>query len=198
MKSMKTTVLLASLAAALAANAAQAQSSARSSNYKPRAPAVNYTHAGVRYLYQDLDKYNCDQDGINLYGSLDIQDGWFARAGYSDVSGDVCGSSNVVAGGGYHARFDQNLDMYGTLSFESISPDEGDSDSGMIIAGGLRGFLSGSLEGGLEIFHSTTFDGTTGINGLLAFWFTPAVALTGEVGLASDVTTFAVGARLNF
>lgn len=199
MKSMKTTVLIASLAAALAAHAAEAQNNTRSPNYTPRAPAVNYTHAGVRYMFQDLDKLDCDQDGINLYGSLDIQDGWFAKAAYSDVSGDNnCGSSNVVVGGGFHTRFDRRMDMYATLSFESISPDVGDSDSGLILAGGLRGFLSGNLEGGLEVFHSTTFDGTTGIGGVLAYWFNDAVALTGDVVLASEVTTFAVGARFNF
>lgn len=201
MKSMKTTVLIASLAAALAANAAEAQNNRPNTSYKPRAPAVSYTHAGARYMFQDLDEYNCDQDGINLYGSLDIQDGWFARAAFSDVSGDNgCGSSNVVAGGGYHTRFDQNMDMYATLSFESISPDgEGnDSDSGLIMAGGIRGFLTGQLEGGIEIFHSTTFDGTTGINGVLAYWFNDVVAMTGDVGLASDITTFAVGVRFNF
>lgn len=198
MKSMKTTVVLASLAAALAVSAAQAQNT-RTPNYKPRAPAVSYTHAGVRYLFQDLDEYNCDQDGLNLYGSLDIQDGWFAKAAYTDVSGDRnCGSSTVTAGGGFHTRFDQRMDMYATLSFESTSPEVGDSDSGLVMAGGIRGFLTDGLEGGLEIFHATAFDGTTGINGVLAYWFNDAVAITGDLGLASDVTTFAIGARLNF
>jgi hypothetical protein len=198
MKSIKLTVLLASLAAVLAANAAEAQSTRPANNYKPNAPAVSYTYVGARYMSQDLDKYDCDQDGINLYGSLDIQDGWFAKAGYTDVSGDICGSSSVAAGGGYHTRFDQRMDMYATLSFESVSPDEGPSDSGLVMAGGLRGFLTGQLEGGVELFHSTTGDGTTGISGLLAYWFNDAFAITGDVGLASEVTTFAVGARLNF
>jgi|GEM_PF-865141 len=199
MKSMKTTIAIASLAAILAANAAEAQNTRPNTSYKPRAPAVSYTYAGARYMFQDLDDHNCDQDGINLYGSLDIQDGWFAKAAFTDVSGDNnCGSSTVNAGGGYHTRFDDRMDMYATLSFESTSPDVGDSDSGLVMAGGIRGFLTGNLEGGLEIFHATAFDGTTGINGLLAYWFNDAVALTGDVGLASDVTTFAIGARLNF
>lgn len=198
MKSLKRSLILGSVITALTATAAQAQNT-RTPNYTPRAPAVSYTHAGARYMFQDLDEYDCDQDGINIYGSLDVQDGWYAKASFTDVSGDgTCGSSSFIAGGGYHTRFDNRMDMYATLSFESISPDIGDSDSGLIMAGGLRGFISEQLEGGVELFHSTTYDGTTGINGVLAYWFNESWAMTGDVGLSSDVTTFAIGARLNF
>ncbi len=201
MKSVKSCLLLGSLlAAGFATSAAQAQNN-RAPNYNNTlAPAVSFTHVGLRYMFQDLDQYDCDQDGPNIYGSLDIQDGWYARASFSDVSGDDgCGSSNVQAGGGYHTRFEDNMEMYASLSFESISPEgDADSDSGLVMAAGLRGFLTQQLEGGVELMHSTTFDGNTAINGLLAYWFNDAVAATFDVGLGSDVTTFAVGARLNF
>jgi hypothetical protein len=201
MKSVKSCLLLGSLlAAGFATSAAQAQNN-RAPNYNNTlAPAVSFTHVGLRYMFQDLDQYDCDQDGPNIYGSLDIQDGWYARASFSDVSGDDgCGSSNVQAGGGYHTRFEDNMEMYASLSFESISPEgDVDSDSGLVMAAGLRGFLTQQLEGGVELMHSTTFDGNTAINGLLAYWFNDSVAATFDVGLGSDVTTFAVGARLNF
>jgi hypothetical protein len=201
MKSVKSCWLLGSLlAAGFATSAAQAQNN-RAPNYNNTlAPAVSFTHVGLRYMFQDLDQYDCDQDGPNIYGSLDIQDGWYARASFSDVSGDDgCGSSNVQAGGGYHTRFEDNMEMYASLSFESISPEgDVDSDSGLVMAAGLRGFLTQQLEGGVELMHSTTFDGNTAINGLLAYWFNDSVAATFDVGLGSDVTTFAVGARLNF
>ena len=200
MKSLKRSLILGSVITALTATAAQAQNT-RTPNYTPRAPAVSYTYAGARYMFQDLDypDFSCDQDGINVYGSLDIRDGWYAKASFSDVSGDNnCGSTTVSAGGGYHTRFDDRMDMYASLAFESVSPDEGDGDSGLVLAAGLRGFVSEHLEGNVELFHATTQDGTTGINGLLAYWFSEAWAGTLDVGLSSDVTTFAVGARLNF
>jgi len=197
MKSVKSCLLLGSLLTAFATSAAYAQNN-RVQNYNTRAPAISFTHVGLRYMFQDLDKYNCDQDGPNIYGSLDIEDGWYARASFSDVSGDECGSSNVQAGGGFHTQFDRNMEMYASLSFESISPDVGDSDSGLIMAAGLRGFFRPQLEGGVELMHSTTGDGTTAINGLLAYWFNDAVGATFDLGLGSDVTTFAIGARLNF
>ncbi len=201
MKTVKSSLLLGSLLAAFATSAAHAQNT-RAPNYNTqRAPVISFTHVGARYMFQDLDGdgFSCDQDGPNIYGSLDIQDGWYARAAFSDVSGNRgCGSTNVQVGGGYHTRFDDNMEMYASLSLESISPDGTGSDSGLVMAAGLRGFLSGQLEGGIELMHSTTFDGNTAINGLLAYWFNDAVAATFDVGLGSDVTTFAVGARLNF
>lgn len=201
MKSVKSGLLLGSLLAVFATSAAHAQNN-RAPNYTTqRAPVISFTHVGARYMFQDIDHndFSCDQDGPNIYGSLDIQDGWYARASFSDVSGDHgCGSTNVQAGGGYHTRFDDNMHMYASLSFESISPDHGSSDSGLILAAGLRGFLAAQLEGGVELMHSTTGDGNTAINGLLAYWFNDAVAATFDVGLGSDVTTFALGARLNF
>lgn len=202
MKSIKGCLLLSSMVAAFATSAAYAQNN-RAQNYNTpaRAPAISFTHVGLRYMFQDIDKseFSCDQDGPNVYGSLDIQDGWYARAAFSDVSGDNgCGSTNVQVGGGFHTQFDRNMEMYASLSFESISPDYGDSDSGLILAAGLRGFLTGQLEGGVELMHSTTGDGNTAINGLLAYWFNDAVAGTFDLGLGSDVTTFAIGARLNF
>jgi hypothetical protein len=199
MKSVKSCLLLGSMLAAFATSAAHAQNN-RAQNYnttQQRAPVISFTHVGARYMLQDLD--GCDQDGPNIYGSLDIQDGWYARASFSDVSGsNGCGSTNVQVGGGFHTLLDRNLHMYGSLSFESISPDGWDSDSGLVLAAGIRGFLTGQLEGGVELMHSTTFDGNTSINGLLAYWFNDVVAITGDVGLGSEVTTFAIGARLNF
>lgn len=203
MKSIKSSLLLGSLVAALGASAAEAQTNSNVQNYSAsnRAPVISFTHVGARYMFQDLDQddANCDQDGPNIYGSLDIQDGWYARASFADVGGDHgCGSRNVQVGGGFHTQLDRNLTAYGSLSFETISPDHWKSDSGLIFAAGIRGFLTKELEGGLELQHSTTFDGNTSINGLLAYWFNDMIAATVDVGLGSDITTFAIGARLNF
>jgi hypothetical protein len=199
MKHIKTGLFVGTaMAALMAASVAQAQN-VRSQN-NANAPVISYTHVGARYMFQDLDINggSCDQDGINVYGSMDVKEGWFAKASFADVSGDGCGSTSVSVGGGIHSRLDRNLDAYATLSFESISPNHGSSDSGLILAAGLRGFLGQQLEGGVELYHSTTFDGQTAIHGSLLYWFNDALAVTGDLGLGSDVTTFAIGARLNF
>lgn len=161
-------------------------------------PGITYNYVGARYMFQSIDSdYECDQDGINLYGSLDITDGFFAKASFSDVSGDNdCGSNSFLAGAGYHTALNERVDMYATLSFASVS--KGDNDSGLEIAGGIRTFLNDKLEGGVELFHNTYGLEDTGVRGGLNYWFNEDWSLTGDLSLSSDATTFGIGARYAF
>lgn len=193
---------LAITALALTANAATAQDRPRVNLNQPQVqqnqvPGISYDYFGARYIVEDLD---CgDQDGINLYGSLDIQDGFFARASFTDASGDGCGSSTFSAGGGYHTAYSENVDMYASVSFQSRSYDAPISDdSGVELAAGLRTYLKEQLEGNLELFHSTTGETATGIRGGVLYWFDRQFAMSGDIGLSADTTTFAIGARMAF
>ena len=62
--------------------------------------AVSYNYAGIQFLSQNLDDADCSQDGLNLYGSMDINSDFFAVGSLSDVSGGKCGSSTLSAGVG--------------------------------------------------------------------------------------------------
>jgi hypothetical protein len=159
--------------------------------------SVSYDYAGLQYVSQKLDDYDCKQDGIALNGSFAIDDHIFARGGYSDVKGDACGSSNLDVGAGYHAAFRGSADAYGSVSFEDISVDSGDSDSGLVLAAGLRGYLNPQLEGKVEVAIHTAFDGDTVLTGGLAYWATSDLALTGDLSI-SNGSTIAIGARLKF
>jgi hypothetical protein len=160
---------------------------------------ISYNYVGLQYFTQDLDDFDCDQDGLNLYGSVEINNDFFARGSFSDVSGNKgCGSQNLTIGAGYRTMFSSQSSIYGVLSFEDISPDNGDGDSGLVLAGGFRTYLSNNLEGKIEVAHHTAFDGDNEIIGGLVYWFNPKLALTGDVSLGSDQTSLAVGARLAF
>ncbi|MDQ2077704.1 hypothetical protein [Marinimicrobium sp. ABcell2] len=166
-------------------------------------PAVGqepqYSQAGIQYFNQRLDDLRCRQDGLAIDGSLDLDGDWFAVASFADASGDrACGSTAISAGGGYRTAFDDTFDMYGTLSFETVSPDVGGSDSGLIIVGGMRGFIAQDIEGKLELAHHTVFTGSTTITAGGAFWFNRQFAATTDLTLSSNGTTFAIGARMNF
>lgn len=162
------------------------------------ANGVSYTYAGLQYTSQHLDTPNCTQNGIRAYGSLYIRDGWFAQASLGDVSGSRCGSFSFAAGGGYKVPFNDQFDMYGTLQLETISPDGADSDTGLILTGGMKGFLTRELEGVLELMHRTTADGQTGINLGGRYWFQNGIAATLDLGLSGDYTSIQIGGRLNF
>jgi hypothetical protein len=169
------------------------------SHAAPTQSGLEYTYAGIQYFSQQLDQYDCNQDGISLNGSLDLNGHWYALGTYSDASGNKhCGSETISAGAGYRTLFKDKIDIYGNVSFEDTSADYGDGDSGIILAGGLRGFIAQQLEGKIEIAHHTAFDGTTLINGGVAYWFEKQFAVTGDISLGADGTAFAIGARMNF
>lgn len=206
MKNQVKSAFALTLLAMTVATAADAQDRPRVNLNQPQAqnnaqtPGITYNYAGIRYMFQDLESHNCEQDGLNIYGSMDIQDGFFARASFSDVSGsNDCGSRTFIAGGGYHTRFSDAADMYITVSFGSMSPDVGDDESGIELAAGMRTFLQPQLEGNVELFHTTITNGSsTGINGGLVYWFNERFSGTADVGLSADDTTFGLGARMAF
>lgn len=165
------------------------------------ADRISYNYAGVQFVDQDIDLDNgdCNQDGLRLNGSLELNDDFFVLGAVSDVSGNRnCGSETVRAGLGYHTLFGADSSIYGALSFENVSVDHGESDSGLVAAVGLRGFVLNKLEAKVELAHHTAHDGNTVLGGGVAYWFAPRFAVTGDVGLGSEASEIAVGLRLNF
>ncbi|MDO3382643.1 outer membrane beta-barrel protein [Gilvimarinus algae] len=161
--------------------------------------AVSYDYAGVEYVEQDLDDYDCNQDGLSAYGSMTINGPWFAVAEVTDVSGNKgCGSSTLAAGGGYHTPLNSQWDLYGTLSVERTDPDNGSSDTGLVAAAGARGWLLQRLEGKAELAHHTAFDDTTSLNLGANYWFVPSLAATLDTSFSDEGNAIEVGARLNF
>ena len=187
---MKTTNLTKMLLASIALFGAQAASAK---------PTINYDYAGLQFFNQDLDDFNCNQNGLTLNGSLELSKDFFARGSFTDANGNKgCGSQNLTIGAGYRTLFRNQSSIYGVISFEDISPDRGTSDSGLILAGGIRTFLSNNLEGKIEVAHHTVYDGDNEISGGLVYWFDSQLALTGDLSLGSDQTTLAVGVRVGF
>lgn len=160
---------------------------------------MDYSYAGIQYFDQRLDDADCSQDGLNLYGSVEINADLFAIGSFSDASGDNnCGSETISIGVGYQTLFGADSSVYGSLSYEDTNVDFGNGDSGLIGAAGIRGFVARQLEAKVEVAHHTAFDGNTVINGGVAYWFNQQFAATGDVSLGSDVSTIAVGLRMNF
>lgn len=161
--------------------------------------AISYDYVGIQYFNQDLDDAHCDQDGVDLNGSFAINREFFVRGSYADTSGNHgCGSESLNLGVGYRWAFRGNADFYALVGFDDVSPDRGDSDSGLVLAGGIRSFLTNELEGRLELAHHTVYDGDNEIRGQLAYFFDPSLAVTGDVSLGSDQTSFGIGLRYNF
>ena len=190
---VKTLKPLIFLAAATIASTSAAQTVGKSPKF------ISYDYIGAQYVSQNLDDFDCTQDGINLYGSLDITDGWFGQASITDVSGGGCGSSTISVLGGYRQSFNEIFYWFAKVGFDQLSVDgPGGDDSGLAIAGGLRGFIKENLEATLELSTHTVGDGNTMISGTGAYFFKSNFAGTVNLGLSGDVTQIAIGARFNF
>lgn len=162
-------------------------------------PGVNYNYAGIQVTDQNIDQYDCSQDGLSINGSFEVVESFFVLGSYTDVSGNnLCGSETISVGGGYHTLFNEDLSIYGALSFEDTSVDYGDSDSGLILAVGLRAFLTPKFEGKVEVSHHTAFDGNTVVGAGAAYWFHPRFGATADVGLGTEASHISIGLRVNF
>ncbi|WP_052481111.1 hypothetical protein [Gilvimarinus agarilyticus] len=160
---------------------------------------ISYNHSGLQYLEQDLDDYDCNQDGLRAYGNVDIDGNWYGLGSVTDVSGNKgCGSTTLSAGAGYRTAFSPSFDLYGTLSVEHTSPDHGDSDTGLIASAGLRGIVYNNIEGKAEVAHHTAFNDTTALNLGANYWFTQTIAATLDTSLTDEGNSIAAGARMNF
>lgn len=161
--------------------------------------AISYNYAAIQFVDQNVDDNDCNQDGLRLHGNLDLNSDFFALGSYTDVSGGRCGNQALSVGIGYHTLFGADSSVYGALSFENISPDHnGDSDSGLIAAVGLRGFVNSNVEAKVEVAHHTAYDGNTMLNGGIAYWFAPNFSATADVGLGSEASEIGIGLRMNF
>ncbi|WP_053980380.1 hypothetical protein [Marinagarivorans algicola] len=165
-----------------------------------------YTYAGVKYTTQSLDDYEgngsnkeCTQDGLNINGSYDFGNQFFARGSFTDVSGDeACGSSSLNVSGGYKVAWGATSHVYGLLGFQNVSPDNGSGDSGLVLGGGIRGYVVQGIEAYFEVEHSTVFDGETSANFGGAYWFNKNFSVTGDIGIGAEQRSLAIGGRMSF
>lgn len=160
--------------------------------------AISYNYASLQFIDQEVDDYDCSQDGLRLGGSVELSGDFFVQGSYSDVSGGRCGSENLGVGLGYHTLFGADSSLYGVVGLDHTSVDHGESDSGLYVAAGLRGFIQNNLEAKVQLAHHTVHDGNTVLGGGVAYWFLPNLSVTGDVGLGTESSEIAVGLRLNF
>ncbi len=195
-------LLCAAVASGLMAASAHAQYQNTGAYNKPQTGGVRptYNYAGLKYVVQKLDEYDCSQDGLNLEGSFAFTSQFFARGTFGDVSDSEgkCGSSSISFAGGYRAAWGSSSHLYGLVGFTSYTPDNGDGDSGLLLAGGLRGYVSPGVEAFGQVQYTSTGDGELGVAFGGAYWFNANFAITGDIGLGDGQSSFAVGGRLTW
>lgn len=159
---------------------------------------LDYSYAGIEYVVESVDDYNCTQSGLTIDGTIELASKWYALGSFTDVSGGSCGSSTFKFGGGLHTGFSNNFDLYASLSFADTSVDYGQSDAGLVIAGGFRGNLDHQFEGVVEVARYTAFDGNTTLTGGLIYALQAPFYVTGDITIGSEGTAYSLGVRYDF
>jgi len=161
-------------------------------------PAVSYSYGQLSYVSQNLDDFDCTQDGLAVEGSYAVNNEFFVVGSFADVSGGGCGSSTYSAGAGYRIAYTEDLSLYASLAIENTSVDFGDSESGLIVSVGGRGYVMENLEARVSLSRHSSFNGSTVLSGGVNYWFDQQFAVTGDLSFGSESTGVAVGVRMNF
>lgn len=127
------------------------------------------------YKYGQIGYETGDFSGLTLTGSFDVNKDIFVLARYAALTNDEFGVDldydDISVGAGYHMPIDTKTDAVFTVSFQSselsvIIPFVGTAsvdDTGILLTAGARHNLNAKVELSGGIYHTTTFDGDTGI-----------------------------------
>lgn len=135
-------------------------------------------HAGnFNYNYGQIAYETGDFEGLTLTGAFEVNKDIFVLARYVAVTDDSLGVDfnydEISVGAGYHMPIDKKTDAVFTVSFSSGEVDVNipffgkvtADDTGLLATAGVRHNLNAKVELAGGIYHISTFDGDTGIQG---------------------------------
>jgi len=165
-----------------------------------------YTYGELGYSQIDFDNFSEDADVVSADGSLAVSDLIYLIASYSygtiDASGFDVDLTTVNAGAGLHFPLNQTIDFVADLSYiwAEIDADNFSSqdDDGFGLRAGLRAMLTPQFElngGGTYVDVS---DDETALYVGAVYNFTDMFAVTGNVTVGDNATSYGIGMRLYF
>lgn len=159
----------------------------------------NFNYAGIGYTWDDLEEFDCEQDGLYVEGSIMVNEQMFLQGQYSDVDGNNgCGSQLGRVGAGIRADFGANSALYGIFSLVHLDYGQ-DADPGFGLNVGIRSIVAPGVELRGYLAHDDVdeYDQTylgAGVN----YWLSREFSLTGEATVSDDTQGISAGIRLNF
>ncbi len=173
------------------------------------ADGFSYTHVDAGYVRSEIDNdvfgVDVDGDGFTVGGSIAASDNVHVFAGFSDQDFDFdLNLQTIAVGAGLNWPLNPNLDVIGRLAYvksEIDGPFGIDvEDDGYAAGAGLRGRVAGRVELEGRVSYVSFDDGGSETTPSFAarYFFTDAFAVGADVALEDDVTTWSLGARLNY
>jgi len=179
-------ILLAVLASAFAFGASAAE--------------LSFNNLEVGYSQLDFScSSNCD--GLNLIGSVEINEMFSASVDYTGVSGNGADADLTYLALGIRNEFSENAAVFGQVGVGRISVDSGfdnDSETKAFVGVGVRGMMTESFEGEAlvrKVFASGS-DPALKLTG--TYFFTDTFGASVNVEASNGDSGGGVGLRLNF
>ncbi len=164
----------------------------------PSQPSLDYSFAEFRFVDVDV----AGGDGFSIGGSIEMNGNWFLLGSLTDIgfNNDV-DSFTIELGGGYIWPYRPDWDLLATVQYVNVDVDTpfgSVDDSGLALAGGIRGLIAPQFEVRGSVNHVTIGDDDTFLEIAGDYYFNEefAAGLTFDIG--GDVDTFSVGVRWFF
>lgn len=165
-----------------------------------KSSGLDYSYIEAGYVWTDSDDADESLGGIELVGSVQFLERWFARVQYDHQSDDA-DIDRFFVGAGYHMPLEENLDLYGLFSIvhDELS-DTGDdfSDTGYAAEVGLRVLVTPTFEVNGAAEWVDVHDSDPGLKLGVRHDFTNSLSITARAEFVGDDQTFAAGLRLAF
>lgn len=173
------------------------------------AEGFSYTHLDGGYARTEIDSNvfgaDIDGEGFTLGGSLAATNNFHVFAAFSDQDFDFdLNYQTLSVGAGVNWSLHSDLDVVGRVSYVKADIDGpfgiSVSDDGFAVGAGLRGRVADrvELEGSLVYVNFDEGGSDTTPNVGARFLLTDTFAIGASASFEDDVTTWGVGARLNF
>lgn len=165
------------------------------------AAELSFNNASIGYSQADFS-CSSDCDGLNLLGSIEINDIFSANLDYTNI--DAAGGSSVdftYLGLGVRSEFSDNAAFFGQVGAARVGIDTpvGDDSETKGFAGvGVRGMFSERFEGEAlvrKVFASNV-DASLKLTG--TYFFTDTVGASLNVETSNGDTGGGIGLRVNF
>jgi hypothetical protein len=171
------------------------------------AEGPRYTYGEIGYERVDFDNFSDDADVGSIGGSLAMTDNLYLIAAYSygkiDNSGIDVELDNFDAGIGFHFPLADRVDFIAEAAYAWAKVDVdgfgSEDDDGVALRAGVRAMLTPEFElnGGGTYVDISGDDQTAGYVGVV-YNFTPMVAVTGNITVGDDATSYGIGLRMYF
>ena len=161
---------------------------------------LSYSYAELRFV--DTEIGNNDGDGLRINGSYELTGNWLLVGGFTtlDFDGDV-ETSALEIGAGYVHRYNPKLDIvgYGKVVRAEVDTNFGDDDeTGIALAGGVRGSFTPQFEGRATINYINLDDSDTFFEIGGDFYITDQFSAGATLEFGGDADTLTVGVRWFF